>query len=335
MARYIGTRYADDIYGTDYSDTIEGLGGDDRLYGYGGNDILIGGAGHDELDGGAGADKMQGGTGDDLYVVNRTDDQVIEYAGEGIDVVLTDLGSYTLGANVEDLVALGTANFFGTGNALTNYLYGYLGNDVLDGAGGVDVMFGHKGDDTFYVDEAGDEAVEYAGEGIDLVFTSLAALTLAANIEEMIFDGTGAFSGTGNSLSNYIQGGASNDRLDGGAGHDELDGGAGADLLIGGTGDDLFRIDHAGDRVTEFAGEGNDRIAASVSYALAAGVSVETLGTSDSYGLAAIDLTGNELANIIDGNDGANVLSGGAGSDRLFGLGGNDLLDGGDRKSVV
>ena len=48
------------------------------------------------------------------------------------------------------------------------------------------------------------------------------------------------------------------------------------------------------------------------------------LSTTDNAGTAAIDLTGNEFANMSDGNAGANVLNGGAGADTLIGLGGAD-----------
>ena len=44
---------------------------------------------------------------------------------------------------------------------------------------------------------------------------------------------------------------------------------------------------------------------------------------------AAINLTGNELANTIYGNAGVNTLNGGGGNDVLLGLGGDDNLNGG------
>jgi Ca2+-binding RTX toxin-like protein len=46
-------------------------------------------------------------------------------------------------------------------------------------------------------------------------------------------------------------------------------------------------------------------------------------------GSAALNGTGNELANTITGNDAANALSGLAGADTLYGGGGNDVLNGG------
>ena len=325
MARIRGSRFSDDIYGTDSSDTIEGLEGHDRIWGFGGDDLLIGGPGDDDLDGGSGADRMEGGSGDDLYIVDSTGDQVVELPGEGVDVILTSLDAYALPANVEDLVALSSRDFRGTGNNLDNYIYGYSGNDVLDGGLGNDVLIGELGDDTYFVDDAGDEVIEYAGEGYDTVFTSLAALALAANVEELIFDGSGNFTGTGNARDNYIEGAAGNDLLDGREGDDILNGGAGADRMLGGGGNDAFFVDNAGDQVVESAGNGRDIVYASTSYALAAGESVEILSTASLAGTAAIHLTGNQLNQLIYGNAGANSLNSGGGADTLIGLRGDDI----------
>ena len=46
-------------------------------------------------------------------------------------------------------------------------------------------------------------------------------------------------------------------------------------------------------------------------------------------GAAAINGTGNALANVLTGNTGANTLTGGAGNDTLDGGAGADILNGG------
>jgi Ca2+-binding RTX toxin-like protein len=61
-----------------------------------------------------------------------------------------------------------------------------------------------------------------------------------------------------------------------------------------------------------------------VSYTQGAGVQVERLSTNDNAGTAAINLTGNELANLVYGNAGANVLDGKGGADVLTGFAGAD-----------
>ena len=74
----------------------------------------------------------------------------------------------------------------------------------------------------------------------------------------------------------------------------------------------------------EAAGAGSDRVFASLSYTLGAGVSAEILGTTNNAGTGAIDLTGNELANTLLGNAGANILDGKGGADTLAGSAGAD-----------
>jgi autotransporter-associated beta strand protein len=127
---------------------------------------------------------------------------------------------------------------------------------------------------------------------------------------------------TGNALANGITGSPVADRIRGLDGDDTLQGGAG-DTLEGGADDDTYLID-GGAVVVELADEGDDIVIATVSHALAAHVERLTLG-----GSAAIDGTGNSLANTIVGNAMANVLAGGANDDTLDGGGGNDTLDGG------
>ncbi len=129
----------------------------------------------------------------------------------------------------------------------------------------------------------------------------------------------------GDAGNDQIYGGAGADVLFGGADNDTLDGGIGADAMIGGTGDDTFTVDNIGDSVSEEAGEGTDTVLASITYSLA-----ETLENLTLTGAAAINGSGNSVANAILGNNAANVLYGRAGGDSLDGAGGNDTLYGGD-----
>jgi len=108
-------------------------------------------------------------------------------------------------------------------------------------------------------------------------------------------------------------------------GNDTLNGGTGADTLIGGAGNDIYTVDNVGDLVVEAAGEGADIVNASVSYTLSSEVENLTL-----TGTAAINGTGNSLANTLLGNAAANILSGGDGNDVLNGGAGADTLIGGN-----
>ena len=202
-------------------------------------------------------------------------------------------------------------------------LTGGNGNDLLDGGTGIDALDGGAGDDNYAVDNAGDAITELVSGGIDSVVSSV-SYTLALNVENLTLNGTAAIRGTGNAGNNTLIGNALRNTLVGGAGDDVLNGGTGADRLEGGAGNDTFYIDNAGDVVVENIGEGIDTVYASVNHTLAD--NVENLVLS---GTAALQGSGNALANSITGNALANTLNGGAGNDVLLGLGGADKLDGG------
>lgn len=266
------------------NDSITGGGGDDSLVGGLGNDTLIGGNGDDRLDGGLGNDSMLGGNGSDTYVVNAVTDVVIENGTSGSDTVLASI-SYTLGSTLENLTLTGYADINGTGNAMSNFLLGNIGNNVLDGKAGGDLMAGGIGDDVYVVDSPFDIVAENINEGFDTV-KSAVTFTLGENLEDLILTGTQAIDGFGNSLGNSIDGNsaantltggdgndtlrgqAGNDVVDGGNGNDYLVGGAGSDTLTGGAGNDTFRFDLAPsatnmDHITDFV-SGTDTIFLSV-----------------------------------------------------------------------
>lgn len=91
-------------------------------------------------------------------------------------------------------------------------------------------------------------------------------------------------------------------------------------------GDNTYLVSHAGALILEAPGEGYDTVLASVSYALAPGVSIEKLATTSTTGKASINLTGNEFDQMIMGNAGTNVLDGKGGSDVLWGGLGKDYF---------
>lgn len=199
------------------------------------------------------------------------------------------------------------------GNDAGNSLRGWRGSDFLDGGSGADTLVGGPGDDTYIIDSMGDVIVEASGEGADYVRTMLAAYRLDANLEGLAYIGAGAFSGTGNAAPNSISGGT---------GSDTLDGDAGADTMIGGGGDDSYTVDNADEIVVELEGEGNDIIYSRVGWTL--GPNVERLYLS---GSAAVNGTGNDLANTLygNGNPAANGLAGGVGND-VYHVGSDDTI---------
>jgi Ca2+-binding RTX toxin-like protein len=219
--------------------------------------------------------------------------------------------SFVLGEHIETLYLKGSATD-GTGNAQDNAIYGNDLGNVIDGKGGADLMYGGLGDDTYYVDDAGDLTGDY-GVGFDQVFVSnLATYNMSTSIEKLTFVGATDFTVLGNYIANLIVTGAGNDTLDGNSGIDSFEGGAGNDTYI---------LDNAAETIVELDGEGDDTLKTTVSYTLALGVSIEHMLA---LGLAAVNLTGNELDQELVGNNAANILDGGDGADTLIGGLGND-----------
>lgn len=166
-ATVAGTAGKDTLYGkAGINSNLQGLAGDDILYGNTGNDNLDGGAGNDNLNGGSGNDLLTGGTGNDtmiggvgndVYVVDSSSDLVTEKSGEGTDTVKSGI-TWTLGANLENLILTGATAINGTGNtaansltgnSAANSLSGAAGNDILDGGAGADKLTGGTGNDTY------------------------------------------------------------------------------------------------------------------------------------------------------------------------------------------
>lgn len=283
---------------------------------------IDGNGGDNTLDGAAGADTLAGGQGNDLYLLDSPADVVIELSGEGSNDTVRIAATYALTANVENLELLAGGNFVGTGNGLANRLVGNVGSNTLDGGAGADTLAGGGGNDVYIVDNVGDVVQESAGEGVDLVQSSV-DYALASEVENLTL-ANGAVSGSGNVLDNLIIGNLLANQMSGAAGNDTLNGGLGNDTLSGGEGDDWFLVDAAGDVIVESVGQGIDTVRSTVNHTLAD--NVENLILDG----AAIGGTGNALANSLLGNAAANTLDGGAGNDSLSGLGGNDSLLGGD-----
>ncbi len=331
----VGNSFANAVSGSGGSDILLGGGGNDGLTGNGGNDTMYGEAGDDVLNGGFGADLMDGGTGLDTFHVDNVNDVVIEAfeAGqEGIngDRVSTSV-NFTLGADqhVEYLFAAGGSNPINitgsdsdqiiAGNDGNNVLRGRGGNDAIFGGLGTDTLDGGLGDDSLFVNDASDIIVEAAGEGRDIVYSSVSyGLTAGAHVEILsadVLSATSAITLVGNELDNLIYGNA---------GANALRGGGGLDTLLGGFGDDEYYITSGGETIFEYANEGRDIIYSDLSHGLAAGSHVEILSAISLSSTAALNFGGNELDNYIYGNAGMNILYGGGGLDTLVGGGGDD-----------
>ncbi|MDB5441603.1 MAG: hypothetical protein JWM33_4030 [Caulobacteraceae bacterium] len=279
------------------------------------------------LDGGVGGDFLNINNGSTASVyLDLTQNTVtgIEFitASDGADVLIGDAG----------------ANFF-QGNGGNDLLVGNAGMDIANYAGAAHTDF------SFTRLSAGDYQVQ------DLRADSPLGTDTLVGIEKLQFsDGifyagllTGGADSEGSSNDDNIgpikgipgqpAPTAFDDMLYGSSGNDTLDGGAGGDVMFGGSGDDTYIVDNIFDLVSETANNGVETVKASVTYVLPA--NIENLILT---GAAAIDGTGNELANSLTGNaannhlygmDGKDVIVGGAGADFLYGGAGADTLTGG------
>jgi serralysin len=290
----------ENVTGSTLNDTLMGNGVGNVLGGGAGNDVLKGGGGADTLAGNSGNDTLVGGTGADLLNGSSGIDTA-SYAGSSARVVVSLLADTAAHGEAAGDELNGIENLTGSGHddvlhgsSGANVLQGLKGNDTLKGFGGADSLLGGDGEDS--LDGGTNNDTLDGGKGDDRL------------------DG-------GN---DSLNGGADNDTLNGGSGNDVLNGAAGADAMDGGIGNDTYRIDDAADSITDAGG--NDIANASVTYALAAGVAVETLRTNDAAGTSAIHLTGNEFDQAVTGNDGNNIINGKLGNDTLTGNDGDDLF---------
>ncbi len=336
----IGGDGNDTLIGNALGNTLVGNRGRDNLVGGDGNDSLHGGTGNDTLEGGSGDNLLDGGAGHDTYIVSSVGDVLVEGVGDGNDTVRTALVSYSLAsvANVENIVALGSANSSLTGNALHNMLTGNAGNNVLNGSFGNDTMIGGAGNDVYVVNAAGDRVFETTttASGIDAGGIDTVRSTVTFNldatdgvrfVERLTLIGAGDTNATGNALANLLTGNAGNNVLNGGLGND---------TMIGGAGNDTYMVDSAGDRVFETTtttsgidAGGIDKVLSAVSFNLGSSAGVQFVERLALTGTGNTSATGNALANLLTGNAGNNVLNGGLGNDTMIGGLGNDVLKGG------
>jgi Ca2+-binding RTX toxin-like protein len=262
-----------------------------------GNDSLWGNAGDDELVGNSGDDLMLGGIGNDTYWVEDRGDRVVEDADSGTDAVIATV-NYALSANVENLyLSPHSSAISGSGNALNNFiglantgsdrfgvseqnlglfgwdgddtLEGGSGNDVLHGGTGNDLMRGGAGDDTYTVESLGDIVIEQPDNGIDTVLV-IASYILPDNVENLTVSSLfhDAIDGTGNALNNVITGNDGDNKLDGGDGNDTIYSEWGNDIVSGGNGNDVLfgtatmsELLSGNDADTLTGGAGDDRFA--------------------------------------------------------------------------
>ena len=282
-----------------------------------GNTYLVGNSHNNILSDGGGAATMSGGAGNDSYYVNNSADVITETANQGTDSVYASI-SYTLSANVENLILTGTAAINATGNGAGNVLTGNSADNIISdgGSAGVATMAGGAGNDTYYVNNSADVITENANAGWDTVYSST-SYTLPVNVEAVVLqESAGNATIKGNNAYNYLVGNSSDNIL--------VDGSA-TNQMAGGAGNDTYSVSHSGDVIVENTNAGWDTVWSSVNYTLPTNVEELLLYK----GAGNINGYGNSSANYMVGNDGNNLLDAQAGNDTLVAGSGNDTLVGG------
>ena len=216
-----GNRGANKLHGLAGADMLDGDEGDDMLSGGEGDDVLDGGDEDDTLEGGPGADTLIGGAGADtasymgsmMGVEVRLHSNKL-YGGDAMGDMFSDTATNTyvikpdpdeddteeVTVTVPDIVHL-------IGSGMADVLAGDSRNNMIQGGGGDDMIFGGPGGS--YDDSDNEDTL--MGQG-------------------------------GN---DKIYGGKGDDTLDGGMGNDLLVGGSGDDTYMGGAGNDMIYADRA------------------------------------------------------------------------------------------
>jgi Ca2+-binding RTX toxin-like protein len=312
----------DEPFSTDYTGDVE--------HGTSGNDTFHGGP--------YSFCEMHGGAGNDVYNIMRGGSGTTITDTSGFDVVNIDLDSgesYSIPAGIEELNVdsvwegwlfvnadftgggldadmVGKAGVTIHGNSLNNVIRGSDLADVVNGNGGNDFVAGLLGADTLN-GGAGNDSL-FGGDGADVL--------------------------SGGTENDRLEGGAHNDRLNGGDGADTMDGGTGADTMTGGYGNDTYKVDHAGDKVVEYASSGIDGVETTLkTFDLNGLAAVENLTFASSPVTGPVTGYGNALANkivnatnnaaYIDAGAGFDVVTSGSGNDTIITGDGNDTADGG------
>ena len=290
-----GTSF-DILRGTHSDDYLNGYQGDDRLAPYGGNDIVIGGSQDDTVYYGLGGESAT-----EVGVLINLSDTSVTLNG----VTVAAATAHDIWGGVDELHSIENAvgADFVQADTRTNsdfsasdWIMGSEEENVIEGLGGSDFLFGGAGND-------------YLNGG--------------AGNDQISGDSGGDFveGGAGDDL---IFGGDQNDNLFGGDGNDQILGQRGADFLYGGTGNDLVLGGNRNDRL--FGEDGNDRVFGGNDQDIVSGGSGRDIvrgGNGDD------EISGDAGDDVLFGGTGRDIVLGGDGNDLLWGRGGFDVLNGG------
>lgn len=243
--RIYGYEGDDTIYGEAGNDIIYASYGDDTLDGGAGDDYLDGASGNDTYVVTAGADRILDSSGTDMILFGSAYDIAdMSFGRSGASE--NDLAIY-----FDDVLTATISNHFSSSDSIetlefddqsTLSLASYINIEGLDGSAdtlnGVndsyfedDRIFGYGGNDTLN-----------GGIGDDILDGGADNDTLNGGTgEDKLLGGTGDDALNGDDGADILYGGAGADTLTGGAGEDYLEGGAGADTYVySGTSDTIY-----------------------------------------------------------------------------------------------
>lgn len=202
------------------------------------------------------------------------------------------------------------------GFAGDDFLQGSLANDTVDGGSGNDTLTSNPNSTTsegdYFFGGTGNDTVT-GGEGNDHIYGNTLTSTQGQTDGDDSLNG-----GNGN---DYIAGNAGNDSIDGGNGNDRLFGGNGDDTIFGSNGNDSINgnagndsISGGNDNDTIHGGQGNDML-------------MGDNGDDQLFGDLGNDtLMGGMGNDSLDGGAGNDTITGGVGFDIMTGGAGNDTF---------
>jgi Ca2+-binding RTX toxin-like protein len=158
--------------------------------------------------------------------------------------------------------------------------------------------------------------LEALGAGTDTVFTTLNTYVLSGNVENLVFDGAGNFTGTGNGIANSLTAGSGDDSLTGGNGNDTLQGGVGNDTLNGNAGNDMLHGGDGNDTMNGGAGTDTFVFAAAFGADSIVGFDANPVGGQDLLDISTLSITAATFAGRVSMSD--------AGTDTLVTINGVD-----------
>jgi Ca2+-binding RTX toxin-like protein len=277
------------------------ISGNDTLYGGAGVDHIYGDEGNDTLYGGEGQDWLYGGTGNDIIY---TDSDLV-YGGAGYDRVFAEAGSAINGSSLSGVEEVSGSQFDDVINVVATsnnedggtQIFGYGGNDVLQGNSGNDTLTGGAGRDRFI-----------GGGGNDVINADTEDFSSAQNNGGLINGGYGidTVNITGNESITADLRAMQIENIYSSSGNDLIYADSTANIISGGDGFDEVSYLHSN-----------------------AGINVRLQSNQNSGGFASGDiltgvegiigsrfndvLTGSNVNNIFDGSAGSDIINGGSG----------------------